>query len=348
MKSIKAENKQVHQASPPKIEESEREKIRIVVPAGKRPERIDVFLTHSVENATRSKVQHAIEEQSVLVNHKPTKSSYKVAPLDIIDITLPHPPPPDVVAEDIPIEIVYEDQWLIIINKPAGMVVHPAYANWSGTLVNALLHHIEQLSDFHTDPIRPGIVHRIDKDTSGLLVIAKYADIHAKLSKDFARHAIDREYFAICVGKFKEQKGTIRTFITRDKRDRKKFMTHDTEGKSAVTHYQVLGSFGHYHLISCKLETGRTHQIRVHLSSIGCPILGDATYGGTVNHSHIQTPKDKQFFAKLLTFMPRQALHAKTLGFFHPGKKEQITFESDLPLDFKRTLEELTRTHSTF
>lgn len=320
------------------IEKEENQVITLTVPAGKRPERIDVFITHSIENATRSKVQAGISEGVVLVNGKPTKASYKVAPNDLIHITLPHPPPPKATAEDIDIDIVYEDEFLLIVNKKAGMVVHPAYSNYTGTLVNALLHHIEKLSGYHDDPIRPGLVHRIDKDTSGLLLIAKNDDIHARLAKDFARHNIEREYYAICVGKPKNLKGTISSFIQRDPRDRKRFAVNETNGKWAVTHYEILETFENFALLKMKLETGRTHQIRVHLSSIGLPILGDGTYGGTVNHPTIQTPKQKAFFNKLLSMMKRQALHAKTLGFHHYGLNKQVSFDSELPDDFLEVL----------
>ncbi|MBN8705079.1 MAG: RluA family pseudouridine synthase [Bacteroidetes bacterium] len=317
------------------------EVIVIQVAAGKKPQRIDVYLANSIENATRNKVQSGIEAGAVLVNGKTTKSSYKVAPFDEIRVTLPHPPAPDAEPEDLPIDIVYEDDDLLIINKAPGMVVHPALSNWTGTLVNALLHHVGKLSDHHDDPIRPGIVHRIDKDTSGLLVIAKNAAVHAKIAKDFARHAIEREYWAICLGVPKEPKGNVAGFIARDPRNRKRFAPHPSDGKWAVTHYEVIEEFGIASLVRCHLETGRTHQIRVHLNSIGMPILGDNTYGGTSPHNALKTSKQKQLFNNLLELMPRQALHAKTLGFHHPVKAEFVRFESDLPSDFIETLAKL-------
>ncbi len=309
------------------------------VPAAKRPERLDVYITHAVENATRNKVQQAIDEGTVLVNDKTSKSSYKVAPNDVVQITLPRPPAPDAEPENIDIEIVYEDEFLLLVNKKAGMVVHPAYANYTGTLVNALLFHIEKLSSFHEDPIRPGIVHRIDKETSGLLLIAKNDQIHAKLSKDFVKHNIQREYWAICVGNPRELKGTISTFIARDPKDRKRFSVHKSDGKWAVTHYEVIQQFDGYSLMKLHLETGRTHQIRVHLTSLGLPILGDSTYGGKTPPSSHQTGLQKSTFKKLLETMPRQALHAKTLGFFHYGLDKHVSFDSQIPEDFSVTLE---------
>lgn len=316
----------------------ENQVIFLTVPGGKKPERIDIYITHCIENATRNKVQNGISDGSILVNGKPTKASYKVAPFDEIKITLPHPPPPKAEPEAIDIDIIYEDDFLLIVNKKAGMVVHPAFSNYTGTLVNALLHHIKKLSTFHDDPIRPGLVHRIDKDTSGLLLIAKNEDLHAKLAKDFARHAIEREYIAITVGKPKQTKGTIASFLTRDVKNRKRFMVSDKEGKWAVSHYEIIEEFENFTLVKMKLETGRTHQIRVHLSSIGLPILGDAVYGGTVNHPTIQTPKQKMLFAHLLKLMTRQALHAKTLGFYHYGLNHHVSFDSNLPDDFIEVL----------
>ncbi|NUQ80178.1 MAG: RluA family pseudouridine synthase [Bacteroidetes bacterium] len=310
------------------------EQFIITVPAGKKPERLDVFLTRTIENATRNKVQTGIDEGAVLVNQKRSKSSYQVAPGDVVTVTLPRPPAPEAEPEDIPINLVYEDEQLLVINKPAGMVVHPAFSNWTGTLVNALLHHVQNLSSWHEDPVRPGIVHRIDKDTSGLLVIAKNEVAHARLARDFARHQIEREYWALVVGTLKEPSGTIVKSIIRDPRNRKRFTTHPTDGKHAVTHFQVMRSFGPFSLMKLNLETGRTHQIRVHLSSIGVPIIGDSTYGGTVNHPHLQLVQEKDLFKKLLSVMPRQALHAKTLGFMHPASGEWIRFDSDLPDDF--------------
>ena len=310
-------------------------KYRFEIPEGKKKERIDIFLSTSVENATRSKVQKLIEAGFVKVNGKVIKASYSVLPGDIIEATHPISPRPEFAeAEEIPLDIVYEDEFLLVVNKPAGMVAHPAYANYSGTLVNALLHHTGKLSNKEIAD-RPGIVHRIDKDTSGLLVVAKDDWTHAKLAEQFSKHTAEREYRAICWKPFAEPKGEISTFITRSKRDRKKFTTSDSEGKLAVTFYEVVEQFEFAALVKLNLKTGRTHQIRVHLSSIGHPVFGDATYGGTQIVSGSNLPKMKSRLQNLLEIMPRQALHAKTLGFIHPHSKKQMLFDSELPDDMK-------------
>jgi len=316
-------------------------KYRFEIPDGKKKERIDIFLASSVENATRSKVQKLIESGNVIVNGKIVKSSYLVLPGDIIEATHPIAPRPEFTEpEEIPLDIVYEDDFIIVVNKPAGMVAHPAYANYTGTLVNALLHHTRKLSNYNAGD-RPGIVHRIDKDTSGLLVVAKDEWTHAKLAEQFSKHIIEREYSAICWKPFKKLKGEISTFITRSKRDRKKFTISETEGKQAITSYEVIENFEFTALVKLNLKTGRTHQIRVHLSSIGHPIFGDTTYGGTQLVAGTNLPKMKSRLSNLLKIMPRQALHAKTLGFYHPHKKEFMRFDSELPDDMKLLIEKL-------
>lgn len=313
----------------------------IDVPEGKRKERIDTFLTHHIEGTTRSKVQKAIYAGLVTVNGINVKSNYSVKPFDkVVAIQLITPRPEDVEPEEIPLDIVYEDDYLIIVNKPAGMVAHPAYANYTGTLVNALLHHTKSLSAVN-EAGRPGIVHRIDKDTSGLLVVAKDDYTHAMLAKQFSKHTIEREYHAICWGKFKDKEGEIATKIARSKSDRKKFTISDKEGKEAVTLYKVIEQFEFTSYIKLNLKTGRTHQIRVHLSGLGKPIFGDPTYGGNKIHSGFESPKIKNRIANLLGLMPRQALHAKTLGFIHPHTNKLVRFDSDLPEDFKLLLEKL-------
>ena len=316
-------------------------KYRFEIPDGKNKERIDIFLASSVENATRSKVQKLIESGKVTVNGKIAKSSYLVLPGDIIEATHPIAPRPEFVEpEEIPLDIIYEDDFLIVVNKPAGMVAHPAYANYSGTLVNALLHYTRKLSNYNAAD-RPGIVHRIDKDTSGLLVIAKDEWTHAKLAEQFTKHTIEREYRAICWKPFKKLKGEISTLITRSKKDRKIFTTSETEGKQAITFYEVLENFEFSALVKLNLKTGRTHQIRVHLSSIGHPIFGDAIYGGTQLVVGANLPKMKSRLDNLLKIMTRQALHAKTLGFYHPHRKEFMKFDSELPDDMKLLIEKL-------
>ena len=316
-------------------------KLRFDVPSGKKKERIDLFLTSQIENATRSKVQKLIEANLVKVNGNFVKPSYKVLPNDIIEAVIPiSPRPEETEPEDIPLNIVYEDEYLIIVNKPAGMVAHPAYSNYTGTLVNALLHHTKKLSELN-EPGRPGIVHRIDKDTSGLLVVAKDEWTHAQLAKQFSKHTIEREYWTVVWGKFKIRKGEIDTFITRSKKDRKKFAASISEGKHAVTLYEVLEEFEFASLLKINLRTGRTHQIRVHLSSINHPVFGDPTYGGREIVYGSNLSKMASRTKNLLEIMPRQALHAKTLGFVHPHKKELVRFDSELPEDMLELIQNL-------
>ncbi len=319
--------------------------IEIHVPAGKVRERLDVFLTHHVENATRSKVQQAIKEGLVLVDGKVIKSSYKISPGEVIHITLPKPPAPDVVAENIPLDILFEDDHLLVVNKPAGMVTHPAYANYSGTLVNALLHHCNANLSTLNDTSRPGIVHRLDKETSGLMVVAKDDNSHAKLAKQFSDRTIDREYWAIVWGKFSEKSGKGKKGITgiieaslgRSKSDRKKIAVTE-DGKTAVTEYTVLEEFDYLTLVKLKLRTGRTHQIRVHLHHIGHPVFGDPTYGGRRIAWGGTDKKKREEVHHYLKIIQRQALHAKTIGFIHPATREHLKFDSELPEDMKEVL----------
>ncbi|HSL89035.1 MAG TPA: RluA family pseudouridine synthase [Ignavibacteriaceae bacterium] len=317
---------------------------RIEVPVGKKKERIDTFLTHQIENATRSKVQKLISDRMVFVNGQNVKSNYIVKPFDIIEAS--HqilPKPEDTEPEEIPLDIVYEDDYLIIVNKPAGMVAHPAYANYTGTLVNALLHHTKKLSELN-EPGRPGIVHRIDKDTSGLLVVAKDDWTHSRLAEQFSKHTIEREYHAVCWGKFDIPEGVINKKIARSKSDRKKFTVSEKEGKEAITLYKVLEQFEFTSYIKLNLKTGRTHQIRVHLASLNKPIFGDSTYGGNKILFGSDLPRMKSRFQNLLELMPRQALHAKTIGFIHPHSKKYVRFESELPSDMKELLTKLRKT----
>ena len=313
-------------------------KLKIEVPSGKQKERIDLFLTNTIENATRTRIQKLIDAQLVFVNGKPTKANYKVVPNDLIEVTIPISPRPEKAeAEDIPLNIIYEDDYLLIVNKAAGMVAHPAFSNYTGTLVNALLHHTKMLSDVN-EPIRPGIVHRIDKNTSGLLVVAKDDVTHAKLAKQFAKHSIEREYWAVAWGIFKNKQGKFNLNIARSKSDRKKFTISKDEGKTAITLYEVIEEFEFASLLKIHLKTGRTHQIRVHLSGSGHPIFGDETYGGRKMTFGAQLPKMRSRIENLLELMPRQALHAKKLGFIHPATNEFISFDSDLPDDFQNLL----------
>ncbi|MGB5529892.1 MAG: RluA family pseudouridine synthase, partial [Ignavibacteriaceae bacterium] len=287
-------------------------KYRFEVPEGKKKERLDLFLTNAIENATRSKVQKLIDADLVTVNGVVVKANYQVKPNDVIEAVHPiSPRPEDVEPEDIPLDIIYEDEYLLVINKPAGMVAHPAYANYTGTLVNALLHHTKKLSDLN-EPGRPGIIHRLDKDTSGLLVVAKDDFTHAKIAEQFSKRTVEKEYHAVCWGKFKDSKGELDSNIVRSKKDRKKFSTSETEGKRALTLYEVLEEFDFTSYLKINLMTGRTHQIRVHLSGIGKPVFGDPTYGGRQIVYGSELPKIKPRVQNLLGIMQRQALHAKT------------------------------------
>ena len=316
-------------------------KYHFEVPEGKKKERLDLFLTHAVENATRSKIQKLIDADLVTVNGATVKSNYLVKPNDIIEAVHPvSPRPENADPENIPLDIVYEDEYLLVVNKPAGMVAHPAYANYTGTLVNALLHHTKKLSGLN-EPERPGIIHRLDKETSGLLIVAKDDFTHAKIAEQFSKRTVDKEYRAVCWGKFKDRKGEIDSNIVRSKKDRKKFSTSETEGKHAITLYEVIEEFEFTSYLKINLKTGRTHQIRVHLSGIGKPVFGDPTYGGRQVVYGSELPKIKARVQNLLHIMTRQALHAKTIGFFHPIKKEKMFFDSELPEDMKLLIEKL-------
>lgn len=312
-----------------------RARLRFDVPAGQSRVRLDVYLTRMVENATRAKVQSAIGAGLVLVNGRARRPSYAVQPGDVIDVTLPRPPASEVLPEDIPLDIVYEDDQLLVVNKRAGMVTHPAHGNYSGTLVHALLHHVASLSG--GVPGRPGIVHRLDKDTSGLLVVAKTEHAHAFLARQFADHSIEREYQAIVWGRMRSPRGTIEASLARSKRDRKKVAV-TADGKRAVTEYEVLEAFPFLTLLRLQLHTGRTHQIRVHLAHIGHPVFGDPTYGGRNPAWSSSEGKRVQHAVNLLKLIPRQALHARTIGFVHPHRGVMTRFSSRLPDDMEEVL----------
>lgn len=313
-----------------------RETLRLVVSPKQAKERLDIYLTRQVQNATRNKVQKAISDGLVRVNGRPVRSSHSVSPGEVIDVILPRPPRPKAVAEEIPLDIVYEDDDLLVVNKPAGMVTHPAYGNYTGTLVNALLHHTGSLSSVNTE-MRPGIVHRLDKDTTGLLVVAKNDRAHHILAKQFARRTVDREYWAIVWGRFREQSGIIEAALGRSKKDRKKVAV-SADGKPAVTEYRVLETFVFLTLLALKLRTGRTHQIRVHLAHAGHPVFGDPTYGGRSSSWGGLTGKDARQAVALLKTLQRQALHARTIGFVHPSTGKRVMFESPLPDDMVSVL----------
>ena len=315
---------------------------RVVVDKGQGLMRLDHYLKHHIPNVTRTKLQSAIEAESVKVNDKTAKSSYKVKPLDVITLSLPHPPrDTDIVAENIPLHIVYEDNELLIINKAAGMVVHPAHGNWTGTLINALLYYFQNLPTGRNGETRPGLVHRIDKDTSGLLVIAKTDYAMAHLARQFFEHSIERTYLALVWGEPKEAAGTITGHVGRSARDRRimDVFADGSQGKHAVTHYKTLQSFRYLSLVQCNLETGRTHQIRAHFRHIGHPLFSDATYGGDKILRGTTSGSYRAFVENCFALMPRQALHAKSLGFVHPRTKEWLQFESELPADFTSVLD---------
>ncbi|WKN33053.1 RluA family pseudouridine synthase [Porifericola rhodea] len=318
----------------------------ITVDAKQSLVRIDKYLMDRLPNVSRSKLQDAIKSEYVLVNKQPIKSNYKVRPLDEISISLPEPPrDTEVKPENIALNIVYEDEHVLVVNKEAGMVVHPAYNNWSGTLVNALAYHFQQLPTMEGNDGRPGLVHRIDKDTSGLLVIAKTEKAMSGLAKQFFDHSIDRVYYALVWGEPAEQKATIDVNLGRSPKDRRVTMAFPEGdiGRHAITHYEVLQTLRYVSLIQCKLETGRTHQIRAHMRYIGHPLFNDATYGGNQILKGTKFTKYKAFVENCFKIMPRQALHAKSLGFVHPISQEKMYFESELPQDFTEVLQKWER-----
>ncbi len=318
---------------------------RIEVDKGQSLLRIDKFLTDRLPNVSRNKIQEAIEAGFVMVNGKPTKANYKIRPLDLITVSMPEPPrDTEVKPENIPLNIVYEDEHLLVVNKPAGMVVHPAYNNWTGTLVNALAYHFQHLPTMQGNDGRPGLVHRIDKDTSGLLVIAKTDVAMMGLAKQFYDHSIERTYYALVWGEPKEDRGTINVPLGRSLKDRRISIAYTPEsglvgGKEAITHYEVLKRLRYVSLVKCNLETGRTHQIRAHLKHLGHPLFNDEMYGGNEILKGSMFSKYKAFVENCFKIMPRQALHAKTLGFTHPVSKEKMQFDSSLPTDFQSVLE---------
>lgn len=321
------------------------EHLRVVVDKGQSLVRIDKFLMHRLENASRNRIQNAIDAGSVLVNDKPIKSSYKVKPLDIISVVLPHPPrDTEVYPENIPLNIIYEDDDVIMVNKSAGMVVHPGYNNYTGTLVNALVYHLNEnaknLPQLPGNEGRPGLVHRIDKDTSGLLLISKNERSLTYLAKQFYDHTIRRRYVALVWGDL-EGEGTVTGYIGRSLKDRRVMTIYadENQGKWSVTHFKVLERFNYVTLIECRLETGRTHQIRAHMKHIGHPLFNDATYGGDKIIKGTVFNKYRQFVENCFELLPRQALHAQSLGFTHPTTKKEVYFETELPDDFNAAVE---------
>ena len=304
--------------------------------------RIDKYLLARLPNATRTKIQDGLHAGFIKVNDTTAKPNYRVRPNDVITVSLPQPPrDTEVLPENIPLNIVYEDDALLVVNKPAGMVVHPAFQNWSGTLVNALAYHFQNLPHMPGNDGRPGLVHRIDKDTSGLLVIAKTEKVMTALAKQFFDHTIERTYWAIVWGIPEPEQGTINVNVGRSLKDRRVTTTfpEGDMGRHAITHYKLLQDLRYISLVECKLETGRTHQIRAHMKHIGHPLFNDAMYGGNQVLKGTVFSKYKQFVENCFDIIPRQALHAKTLGFIHPVTREFMQFDSEIPEDFKKAIE---------
>lgn len=319
------------------------ETIVINVDPGQTFMRLDKYLSHHLKSISRNRIQNAIETDSVKVNENNVKPSYKVKPLDKITLSLAKASgiPSEVLPEDIPLNIAYEDDDLMIVNKSPEMVVHPGHGNHTGTLVNALVHHFANLPTGTDGKVRPGLVHRIDKGTSGLLVIAKTEYAMQFLAKQFADHTTERTYNALIWGEPKEPKGTINAHIGRGFKDRRisDVFPEGDYGKEAITHYEVIKNMRYVSLIKCKLETGRTHQIRAHMKYIGHTLFNDATYGGDKVLRGDLFSKYKQFVDNCFEIIPRQALHAKSLGFIHPTTKKWMQFDSELPEDFTKVLE---------
>ena len=312
------------------------------VDKGQAPLRIDKYLMNFVENSTRTKIQAAAKNGSIKVNGVVVKSNYKVKPLDKIKVLFEYPPHENLlIAEDIDLDIIFEDDDLVVINKPAGMVVHPGHGNYSGTLINALIYHFENLPTNSSN--RPGLVHRLDKDTSGLLVVAKNDEAMVHLSNQFAEKTSKREYTAMVWGNLKEDSGKIDNYIGRNPKNRLQNIVLDEDnienGKRAITNYEVLSRMNYVNLVKCTLETGRTHQIRVHMKHIGHTLFNDERYGGDSILKGTTFTKYKQFVENCFKLLPRQALHAKTLGFIHPKTGEFMQFDSELPEDFKSCIE---------
>lgn len=318
------------------------EHYRFVADSGQNLLRVDKFLVNRIENASRNKIQDAAAAGNILANGKPVKSNYKVKPGDVITVEMSWPPREiEIIPEDIPLNIVYEDNDLIVVNKAPGMVVHPGFGNYTGTLVNALAWHMKDHAWFQKNDPRPGLVHRIDKDTSGLLVVAKTEAAKTHLARQFYYKTTVRTYQAIVWGTVKDDEGTITGNIGRCLRDRKQMavFSDGLQGKPAVTHYKVLERLGYVTLIECQLETGRTHQIRVHLKHIGHTLFNDERYGGNQILKGTTFTKYKQFVQNCFNLLPRQALHAKTLGFEHPATGKFMEFDTPLPNDMILTIE---------
>lgn len=323
-------------------EDSFFEHYRLTVDPGQSQLRIDKFLANRINNVSRSKLQAAAEAGNILVNDQPVKANYTVKPHDEIRIVMEYPRRElKIIPEEIPLDIVFEDEHLIVLNKPAGLVVHPGHGNYTGTLVNALAWYYKDLPLFKSEDPRPGLVHRIDKDTSGLMVVAKTEKAKVNLALQFFEKTTERKYQALVWGIPKEQEGTITGNIGRSLKNRQVFTVFPEEdfGKHAVTHYTVLKAIGYVSLVECRLETGRTHQIRVHMKYLNHPLFNDSTYGGNQILRGTTFTKYKQFVQNCFKIIPRQALHAKTLGFIHPASGNKMVFDSELPEDMTSVIE---------
>lgn len=315
---------------------------RIVVDKGQQPLRIDKYLINRLSHTSRTRIQNAALAGNILVNEKHVRSNFKVRPEDIISIVLPHPPRKlEIVPENIPLNIVYEDDDLLVINKEAGMVVHPGISNFTGTLVNALYYYFRDLPLFQSGELRPGLVHRIDKNTSGILVVVKSEFALNHLARQFFYHKINRVYNALIWGVPKNRQGTIEGNIGRSQKDRKKMKVYpdSQHGKPAITHYRVIEDLGYISLVECILETGRTHQIRTHFEYIKHPVFNDDVYGGDKILKGTTFTKYRQFVKNCFEIIPRQALHARSLGFTHPRTGKEVLFDSDLPDDMRKVIE---------
>ena len=307
------------------------------------PLRVDRFLVNMMPKISRNRIQRAASSGFIFVNGEPVKSNYKIKPLDRVSMRLERPPMTlEITPQEMPLEIVYEDDWLLVVNKPAGLVVHPGHGNWDGTLLNGLAWYMRNNPDFDVNDPAIGLVHRIDKDTSGLLVIAKTAEVKSSLGKQFFDHSTRREYVAVIWGHMDPADGVLRSNLARDPRDRTRMAAFPYEGevgKTAVTHYATEEYLGYLSQVRCRLETGRTHQIRVHLSNEGHPLFNDAVYGGDRILRGNRFASYKKFVENAFAICPRQALHAQTLGFFHPILKRQMDFSSTLPPDMTALIE---------
>jgi 23S rRNA pseudouridine1911/1915/1917 synthase len=318
------------------------EHFRFTADPGQTPLRIDKFLFNKLEGTSRSRIQAAANAGNILTNGSPVKPNYRVKPGDLVSIVLPHPPRKiELIPEDIPLDIVFEDEDVILLNKQAGLVVHPGYGNYTGTMVNALMNHLKDNPLFQSGEERPGLVHRIDKNTSGLLVVAKNELALNKLASQFFHKTSKRTYLALVWGDMEKEEGTIRGHIGRNPKNRKLMhvFPEGDQGKEAVTHYRIMERLGYVNLVQCILETGRTHQIRVHFQYLGHPLFNDPEYGGDRILRGTTFTKYKQFVQNCFALLPGQALHAQTLGFEHPASGKQMLFEAELPEGFSNLLQ---------